>query len=218
MAFLKCKKLIFAFIVAVSILYSAGCSESKTTNNQPSEQANANANSITPSTSPIKDGQIVANPKEINMADAFDETCLLLYRRILDSGAYSEDSIAKDIKDADASITYEKIIKNPEPFYGKFVVFRGRIIHITEVQFKDGKASDVYISVDRYGQKIVRATYQVENPFVEGNNVVIVGYLADHLYSYKSVSQWDVTVPLMVARAVLKPTDFNRLKALTLKS
>ncbi|HEX8747367.1 MAG TPA: hypothetical protein VF717_09210 [Pyrinomonadaceae bacterium] len=139
-----------------------------------------------------------------------EDGCRDLYYRMRDDGDQSAEAIARNMQEADKSITYNQVMKNPIPFYGKPIVITGRIYQIFEYPADDGKFfTDVLMN---WGRDYVMVSVVSQTPFVKGDRIVVVGYLAKHLYQYKSVAQWDVAVPLIVARAILKPNEAAKLK------
>jgi hypothetical protein len=66
-------------------------------------------------------------------------------------------------------------------------------------------------SLHDWGNKNVWVIAGFTTDFVEGNQVYVIGYIIEN-YSYKSIAGWDMTVPSVAARAMLKPTDAARIK------
>lgn len=140
-----------------------------------------------------------------------DDGCRDLYFRIRDSGGQSPEAIAENLLAADASIRYAQIEKNPIPYYGKPVAISGRIYQVREYPAKDGSYfTDVYMY---WGNKGMVASTASKIPFVEGDRVVVIGYLANHLYQYQTIAQWTLSVPLVITRAVIKPGEAAKYKA-----
>jgi len=140
-----------------------------------------------------------------------DDGCRELYFRIRDEGGQSEEAIAKHLQAADSSIRSAQVVKNPIPYYGKPVTITGRVMQVREYPAKDGSYfTDLYMY---WGDEILVTSIASQVPFVRGDRVVIIGYLANHLYRYTTVSQWQMTVPLVIARAVLRPGEVAKYRA-----
>jgi uncharacterized protein (DUF433 family) len=141
-----------------------------------------------------------------------DDGCRALYYRMKDDGGQSSEAVARNMQEADKSISYNRVIKNPVPYYGKPVIINGRIIQTVEHPAKDGSFfTDILMS---WGNEPVMVSAAVSTPFVKGDRVVVVGALAKHLFLYKTVAQWDMAVPLVIARAVLKPAEAKRVQTI----
>jgi hypothetical protein len=98
-------------------------------------------------------------------------------------------------------------MKRAELYYGSPVTITGRIKQITEAKLKDGFVTDAFIYLDRWGKEPVQAYGAYQTPFVEGDRVTVIGYLAKHLHSYTSIAQWDMSIPLVIARTMMHPKD-----------
>lgn len=139
-----------------------------------------------------------------------EDGCRDLYYRIRGDGGQNPEAIARNMQGVDKTITYNRIMKNPAPFYGQPIVINGRVMQIMEYPADDGGFfTDAFIY---WGSDLVTISMVGQTPFVKGDRVTVVGYLANHLYQYKSISQWDMAVPLVVARAILKPSEAARIK------
>ena len=148
-----------------------------------------------------------ASAKRINA----DDGCRELYFRIRDEGGQSEEAIAEHLQAADSSIRSAQVVKNPIPYYGKPVAISDRVMQVREYPAKDGSYfTDLYMY---WGDEILVTSIASQVPFVRGDRVVIIGYLANHLYRYTTVSQWQMTVPLVIARAVLRPGEVAKYRA-----
>jgi len=154
-----------------------------------------------------------ANKKELERAEEGfnpDDGCRDLYFRIRDSGGQSPEAITENLQAADASVRYAQIEKNPIPFYGKPVAINGRVFQVQEFQAKDGSYfTDVFMY---WGNEIMVASIASQVPFVQGDRVVVIGYLAKHLYQYQTIAQWNLSVPLVIARAVIKPSEASKYR------
>jgi hypothetical protein len=119
----------------------------------------------------------------------------------------SEEGIRQNILIADKAITYEHLKKNADHYHGEPWAFTGRILQVQEA----GGQTSALVSLDLWGNKTmyVRANFTTE--FVEKDQVYVVGYLAGN-YSYTSVAGWNLTVPALDARAILKPSEAARLR------
>lgn len=128
-------------------------------------------------------------------------------RQKLSKGRDSE-TIRENILAVDPKLTYEQLKKNADSHIGKPWAFSGKITQIIE---KDGQTTAL-ISLDAWGNKLVWMIGNFTTDFVEKNQVYVVGYIAGN-YSYKSIAGWDMTVPSVAARAMLKPSEATKLKA-----
>lgn len=155
------------------------------------------------------------NPQTAKVAEVYRIQCGCrdLYQRILDEGGYSSEAIKSHVQTATESVKYSLIMKNPTPFYGKPVIFTGRIIQIREVEVLDGTLTTALVQVGRSWNDLITASLPAKTPFLKGDRIAVVGYLANHLYNYKSVSQWDMSVPIIIPRAMLKPSEAARMRS-----
>jgi hypothetical protein len=121
----------------------------------------------------------------------------------------SEEGIRQNIEDTNKSITYAHLKKNAERYHGEPWSFTGKIQQIFE---SDGKTTAL-ISLDDWGSKPiwVRANFTTE--FIENNRVFVVGYLSGN-YSYTSIAGWNMTVPALDARAMLKPNEVAKYRSI----
>lgn len=120
----------------------------------------------------------------------------------------SDEGIRLNIQQANKSITYEHLKKNAEKYDGEPWTFTGKILQIQE----NGEQTFALISLDGWGNKTIAVKADFTTEFIEKNTVFVVGYLAGN-YSYESVAGWNITVPLLQARAILKPADAARIKS-----
>lgn len=127
--------------------------------------------------------------------------------RIVDEGS-DEDQIRKNIAEIDKSITYEQLKKNADKYAGKAWACKGKIMQIQE----DGGRTTALIALDGWGNKNVQIAGNLTSDFVENNQVYVVGYLAGN-YSYTSVANWELTIPGLAARAMLKPSEVAKYQA-----
>ena len=128
-------------------------------------------------------------------------------RQKLSDGGGSESAVKANILAIDRKITYEHLKKNSAKYRGQPWAFSGRIHQIYE---RDG-GTQALVSLDGWGSKLVWVEGNFTTDFVEKNQVYVVGYVAGD-YSYKSIAGWDITVPLIVARAMLKPREAAKLQ------
>ncbi len=127
--------------------------------------------------------------------------------RISDEGL-DEEQIRKNIADIDKSITYEQLKKNASKYAGKAWACKGKILQIQE---KDGETSAL-VALDGWGNKNVQVAGKLTTDFVEKNQVYVVGYLTGD-YSYTSIANWQITIPGLAARAMLKPSDASKYQS-----
>jgi hypothetical protein len=177
-----------AFIVS-GLLFFHGCASTSPN----SQNTNLNSNS----TSNNNQASEAPEPAE------YEEI-----RRKLAEGGATESAIRDNIQDVDPKITYEQVKKNADKYIGKSWAFKGKIYSIYE---KDGQTNSV-ISLDPWGNKLIWVIGDFTTDFVEKNQVFVVGYITGN-YSYKSIAGWDITVPAVAARAMLKPNDAAKIRA-----
>ncbi len=116
--------------------------------------------------------------------------------------------------DLNKSIKYEHLKKNAEPYAGKPWRFTGRILEISEKS--NPELTVARISLDYYGNYPIYVVGRFNTPFLTGNTVEVVGYLAGN-YSYESQAGWNITVPAIAALAIVKYESINKLKNLHAK-
>lgn len=121
--------------------------------------------------------------------------------RIKDEGV-DDFQIKQNLLNADKSITYELLKKNPQKYAGRPWAFEGKILEITE---KNG-ATVARITLDDWGNKPMMVMGPIETSFVEKDHVYVVGYLAGD-YSYTSQANWNITIPALAVRAIMKKKD-----------
>jgi hypothetical protein len=121
----------------------------------------------------------------------------------------SDESVVREIMLAvNKAITYEHLKKNADNYNGEPWAFTGTVMQIQE----SGAQTFALVSLDAWGNNLMAVRANFTTDFVEKNQVYVVGYLAGN-YSYTSVAGWNMTVPLMEARAILKPSEATRIKA-----
>lgn len=120
----------------------------------------------------------------------------------------SEESIRLHMRDVEKSITYEKLKKNADEYDSYGWEFTGKVSQIQE----SGGRTAALVSLDAWGNKTMWVTANFTTEFVEKDQVYVVGYLAGN-YSYTSVAGWNMTVPAIEARAILKPAEAARIRA-----
>ncbi len=121
------------------------------------------------------------------------------YQRIKAEGT-DNALVQKNIADADKSVKYEHLKKNAEKYAGRPWMFTGKILQIME----QGGETQALISLDDWGSKTIWVVAPFTTDFVEKNRVTVVGYTAGS-YSYTSQANYNLTVPAVAARAILKP-------------
>lgn len=120
----------------------------------------------------------------------------------------SEESIRLHMRDVEKSITYEKLKKNADEYDSYGWAFTGKVSQIQE----SGGRTEAMVSLDAWGSKRMWVTANFTTEFVEKDQVYVVGYLAGN-FSYTSVAGWNMTVPMIEARAILKPAEAARIRA-----
>jgi hypothetical protein len=118
-----------------------------------------------------------------------------------------DDALRETLAKADSSITYEHLKKNAEKYRGEPWACTGTIMQIQE----DGGKTFALLTLGGWGDKLVAVRSTFTTDFVEKNRVYVIGHLAGD-YSYQSVAGWDMTVPLIDAQAILKPSEESRLR------
>lgn len=120
----------------------------------------------------------------------------------------SEEGVRQNIlAAAESKITYEHLKKNADRYNGEPWAFNGRVFQIQE----SGGQTAALLSLDAWGNKMMEVQANFTTDFVEKDQVYVVGYLAGN-YSYTSVAGWNITIPLIEARAILKPSEAVRIK------
>lgn len=104
-------------------------------------------------------------------------------------------------------VTYEQLKKNADRYEGEPWAFNGKIFQIQE---SEGHTFAL-VSLDAWGNKTVAVKADFTTDFVEKDQVTVVGYVAEN-YSYTSVAGWELTVPTIDARAILKPSEAARIR------
>jgi hypothetical protein len=112
------------------------------------------------------------------------------------------------INSVDKNITYEHLKKNADRYSGQAWAFTGKIFQIQEY----GGQTIALVGLDAWGNKNMYVLANFTTEFVEKDQVYVVGYLIGS-HSYKSVAGWDITIPAIEARAILKPSEAAKLKA-----
>ncbi len=116
------------------------------------------------------------------------------------------DTLREITKSIDPELTYSHLIKNPDRYKGQPWAFSGRVLQITELEGK----TTALIMLDPYGQKNVYVTADFITNFVENNQVYVIGYI-NGSYSYTSQANYNLTVPLITASAIVKPSERTKL-------
>jgi hypothetical protein len=120
----------------------------------------------------------------------------------------SEEGIRQNILAVDKAITYEQLKKDASHYHGEPWAFSGQVVQIQE---GEGRTTAL-VSLDSWGSKTMYVRANFTTQFVEKAQVYVVGYLAGN-YSYTSVAGWNLTVPAIEARAILKPSEAARIRA-----
>lgn len=165
------------------------------------------ANSVNlPGTKPDASVQPSASPAEIATRTPHTFALDLVGQdaRIFTEGS-DEDQIRANIAATDKAITYEHLKKNADKYAGKPWFCKGKILEITE----QSGLTVARIGLDDWGTKTIWVMGLVSTDFVEKNTVYVVGYLAGN-YSYTSQANWQITVPALAIRAMIKPSDWPK--------
>lgn len=179
------KNLILIFCVFIFLII--GCSSSNT------DTSNTSSYSSAPVRTPAK-----------LKSDDYPITIAGQAERINAEGLTSEQ-ISKNIAAVNKEITFEHLKKNSAKYAGKPWAVKGKILQIQEA---DGDTM-ARVSLDSWGNKVVWVVGNFTTDFIENNQVYAVGYLAGD-YSYESQAGWNITIPALVARAIIKPQEVNK--------
>jgi hypothetical protein len=189
-------KLTVFCLIAFALL--AACStDSKTTQDTPSPFNSPTPSPPKPATSAPSPVAALAPPAKPTPTPVRDP-----------ASGLSEEMIRQDMLAVDKSITYEKLKKNADEYDSYPWAFMGKVFQIQE----SGGRTGALISLDAWGNKTMWVTANFTTEFVEKDQVYVVGYLAGN-YSYTSVAGWNLTVPAIEARAILKPSEAARIRA-----
>jgi len=126
------------------------------------------------------------------------------------TGAYLEKLL--ELAAANKAITYGHLKKNADRYEGKAWTAAVKILEISEGQVKGQTMTTARVSLDYYGNEAVMVIAPFSTEFVEGNFVEIAGFLTGS-YSYTSQAGWNITIPSMVARAMVKRGTFAKVRA-----
>ena len=118
-----------------------------------------------------------------------------------------DEQTSKNIAGVSKDITYEHLKKNSAKYAGKPWALKGKIIQIQET---DGDTI-ARLALDNWGNKVVYVVANFTTDFIDNNQVYVVGYLAGD-YSYESQAGWNITVPALVARAIIKPNEVSKFQ------
>lgn len=180
-------------IIFACIVLAAGCQTQNTGNSSAPTTFTSSTSSATTNSEPVP-----------NQPKTYSNDLSGQVERITDEG--SDDSqIRQNIAGVDKSITYEHLKKNADKYAGKPWAARGKIIQIREA---DGETSAL-VSLDGWGNKNIWIVGNFSSDFVENNQVYVVGYLAGN-YSYTSIANWQLTIPALAVRAMLKPGEVSK--------
>jgi hypothetical protein len=167
------------FLIIGAGLFTKGCDE-KTAAPAPAIVSSAPTPAV-PTFEPTLDGQL---------------------NRIDSSGGSSIEAVLDNWDASLETVSYPTLEKNPSKFAGKPYAFYGKIVQIQET------ASFTTARVrfpERYDW-IIYVQGRFETPYVEGQYVNVVGYLAGS-YSYESQAGWNITIPAFAARAIFSDKD-----------
>ena len=124
------------------------------------------------------------------------------------AGVPSEEDIRLNILQADKTITYANLKKNPDRYDGDPWAFTGTVFQIE----KYNGQTVALVTFDTCNNKMVWVRANFTTDFVKKDQVYVVGYLAGN-HSYTSVGGVNVTLPALNARAILKPSEAARIRA-----
>lgn len=114
--------------------------------------------------------------------------------------------------DANKNITYAHLKKSAEKYEGKPWALTGKILEIAEKRTDNGfTLTKGRISLDWYGNQALYFEAPFSTEFVEGNVVDMAGVLAS-TYSYTSQAGWNITIPAIAARSILKRNSFSKFR------
>lgn len=112
------------------------------------------------------------------------------------------------MKSVDPAITYAHLTKNSSRYEGQTWAFTGKILQIQE---EDGKSAAL-VSSHLYGSDNVHVLAGFTTDFVDGDEVYIIGVLNGD-FSYTSRGNYQLSVPEIIAQAIVKSTDVAKIKA-----
>lgn len=188
----RSKKLDLLVVLALWIAVILGCASSN---------SNTNVNTSTSSSA-----NYTSNSSS-NRSATYDLDLPGQLRRVNAEGL-NEDAIRANVQGVDKTITYEQLKKNSIKHAGKAWAFTGKILEIREI----GEDTVARVSLDDWGSKPIYIAAPMSTEFVENNRVYVVGYLAGN-YSYESQAGWNLTIPALAARAILKPSEAAKYKS-----
>lgn len=116
-----------------------------------------------------------------------------------------DEQIRKNIAEVDKSITYAHLEKNADRYSGAAYAVTGKVVQIIE----RGNQTVAIVGSNSWAGKNFWIVCNFTTDIIKGDQVYAVGYL-DGSHSYKSVAGWDLTIPTLVARAMLKSKDAAR--------
>ena len=167
-----------------------------------------------PAPSPANPAPSPANPAPSNAAE---EEAVGMDAAALGPNAPGEltgDLLTKllHLADANKTITYGHLKKNADRYEGKAWAFTGRILEIAETKIPD---SQLTVSVGRISIGYDKTMYFLApftTEFIENNAIDVAGFLQGN-YSYTSQAGWNITIPMIAARAMQPAGTFRKIRA-----
>jgi len=183
-------------ILAMAVVLISTDNNNSNANKQSSGNYNYQFYTSTPQPSPTVDysAPVASSDPIVASSDPINDT--------------SEEGIRLNmLQAAEGKITYEHLKKNADSYEGEPWTCTGRVFQIQE----SGGQTFALVSLDSWGSKLMAVKANFTTEFLEKDQVTVVGYLTGN-YSYTSVAGYNMTVPAMDARAILKPSDATRIK------
>jgi hypothetical protein len=128
-------------------------------------------------------------------------------RRIDHEGGESDEAILNNLEEVDNKVTYAHLEKNAGRYAGKAWAVQGKILQI----FENNDGTQARIGFGSWNNDVIYAVGRFTTEFIENDRVYVIGYLAGN-YSYESQAGWNITIPLLAARAMLRPAELQKIK------
>jgi hypothetical protein len=132
--------------------------------------------------------------------------------RIEADGGQTDEAVLRNFLEYDDSITFDRIKKNPIPYFGKACLMHGKIIQISENE----NQTWAQVALNSSYSYIIYIKANFTTNFVEDDMVYILGYLADPEPN-SSKGGWVSTLPALAARKIMNYKERRQLDAEALK-
>lgn len=158
-----------------------------------------------PSASPPSPPPVPAQPVRAQPAPESGQTILSMARLIAgQSGAQRNQSLCSIEASANRSITGAALARNANRFDGQTIVFSGEVFEV-----QDDPSGGTFLRVGMGGASHINAVLAPLSPpdtVLAGARVRVWGQLAG-TFSYTSQAGWQITIPKVIAYAVLPRRD-----------